>query len=88
MNLKDLRAEIDAIDQEILELMRKRAEISERIAQVKEAEHLPVRDEARKEQMIAQRLATATTYGIPADIVESIWNIMHEWSVSLQENGD
>jgi chorismate mutase len=52
MNLDDLRLEIDAIDQEMMSLFRKRMDVSKKIGQYKAENGLPVLDEIREKELI------------------------------------
>jgi chorismate mutase/prephenate dehydratase len=59
MDLKDLRKEIDGIDDEILKLFIKRMETVEKVTQVKKEQNLPVLNSSR-EREILNRIADAT----------------------------
>lgn len=59
MDLKELREEIDVIDDEILKLFIKRMETVEKVTQVKKEQNLPVLNSGR-EREILNRIADAT----------------------------
>ncbi len=59
MDLKDLRTQIDGIDDEILKLFIKRMETVEKVTQVKKEQNLPVLNSSR-EREILNRIADAT----------------------------
>lgn len=59
MDLKDLRKEIDGIDDEILKLFIKRMETVEKVTQVKKEQNLPVLNSSR-EREILNRIVDAT----------------------------
>lgn len=54
MKLKELRKQIDAVDDEILRLFETRQEISEAIGICKQEEGLPVLDEKRQAEKLAE----------------------------------
>lgn len=52
MNLKQIRKHIDAIDDEILHLIKKRLKYSQALAKVKFNEKLQIYDEAREQEIL------------------------------------
>lgn len=52
MTLEELRAEIDAADEQLLALFLRRMALSEKIAQVKAEKGLPIESSAREEQIL------------------------------------
>lgn len=52
MDLKDLRKQINEIDDEILSLYLKRMNISKQIGQYKKEHNLPIYDQKREEELI------------------------------------
>ena len=66
MELKDIRTEIDAIDDELVKLFAKRMDCSRRVAEAKQQTSRPIRDHAR-ERAIVNRV-TAAAGGIAAAI--------------------
>lgn len=54
MKLKELRKQIDAVDDEILRLFETRQEISEAIGICKQEKGLPVLDEKRQAEKLAE----------------------------------
>lgn len=59
MDLKELRKEIDKIDEIIIDQFEKRMELSEEIAEYKRERDLPVRDEAREAEKLEKVCAMA-----------------------------
>ena len=59
MELKDLRTEIDKIDEELVQLFKKRMEVCGQIAEAKKAQGLPVLDSAREEEKLRAVMAAA-----------------------------
>ena len=84
MDLKELRQEIDATDRQIVALFEKRMEISERIASCKQQAGLPVRDEAREAEKIAQvQSLTHTTFN--KEHIRELFTLLMALSRKLQE---
>lgn len=59
-SLTEARAELDAVDREIVRLFEKRMEISRDVARYKIANGLPVLDRSREEQVLSSRAAMLT----------------------------
>ncbi|HAX02780.1 MAG: chorismate mutase [Tenericutes bacterium GWC2_34_14] len=55
MNLNELRKEIDDIDDQMMELFKKRMVISKNIGKVKKAMGLPVFDPSREQVLLEKR---------------------------------
>ncbi len=74
--LSELRASLDALDGELLALLKKRQEISVAVAQRKQAENRPIRDMGREREVLAERRRRAEALGLPGDIVDQIWRLV------------
>lgn len=55
--LEESRAALDAVDRQIVRLFEERMEIARDVARYKLANHLPVLDRSREEQVLASRVA-------------------------------
>lgn len=86
--LKSLRDRIDAVDQQLLQLLAQRLQL---VAEVGEAKHvlgLPIYVPEREAAMLAQRRAEAEALGVPADLIEDILRrAMRESYRSEKESG-
>lgn len=71
--LSPLRAQIDDIDRQVLELLRKRMTVVEQVAAVKRLQGLQVRDFVRERQLLEDRGQRAAALGLAAGPVESIY---------------
>ncbi len=80
-----LRSEIDAVDQQLLDLLAQRFEIVSRVASLKAPEGLPARIDERILEVIASREETATLLGIPAGAAAAIWSAIVEQSCLYEE---
>ena len=72
LNLTDLRIQIDAIDQELLVLLNKRAQVAEKVGEVKKREGTPFLRPDRVAKVIAQ-IQQANQGPLHNDHVAAIW---------------
>ncbi len=71
--LAELRKRIDAVDREVLELLRKRMQIVAEVAQFKRKEQVDIRDYERERQILDARRARAIELGLDPEPIESIY---------------
>ena len=71
--LDALRRDIDALDQQIVELLARRAAKVQEVVTLKKAAHLPVYHAAREENLISQRRDQAARVGLDPDFVEELY---------------
>ena len=79
-----LRAEIDALDAELVSLLARRAGYIDRAAQIKAEVGLPADIPARVEEVVARVRATAETEGLDADLTETLWRRLIRWSIDRE----
>ena len=84
--LEELRDEIDRIDAEIIDLIRRRQTCAGRIARQKYIEHLPVRDEARRQVVLDRAFERAVECGIDATAVQQIFELLVAMSEARQHD--
>jgi chorismate mutase/prephenate dehydratase len=83
--LASLRAEIDRIDRELVELLNRRASIATSIGQVKESQGLEIWSPVREEEVIARALE-ASHGPLPPETLRLIFRELMSASRSLQRN--
>ncbi len=71
--LLELRAALDELDHELLELLVRRMDIVEQVAARKRSHRVPIRDLQRERRILEDRCARAEAIGLSPDSVESIW---------------
>ena len=54
MNLQEYRAQIDAIDDQITDLLKRRFDLSQKIGEYKKQNGIPVCDKTREEEILAR----------------------------------
>lgn len=81
--MAEVRAGVDALDRELVALLRRRFDYMDAAARIK-PERGHVRDEARKAQVIAQARAAAEAQGLPGDAIAALWDQLVEASIAYE----
>ncbi len=71
-----LRAMIDAVDHEVLQMMARRNALVGEIAAYKRAHGVPIRDRQREREIIADRRSRAAALGLSPDVIESMLRLI------------
>lgn len=71
-----LRALLDAVDRDILELLARRQALVAEVATSKRGVGRPIRDLAREREVLEERKARARELGLPDGTVESVWRLL------------
>ncbi len=71
-----LRAMLDAIDRDVLQLLSRRMGVVGEIAAVKHAEGRKIRDLDREREVLDRRAERARRLGLPEGVVRSIWRLV------------
>ena len=88
MPLSKLRDKIDAVDQQIIDLLAQRLGLVGEVGEVKTEHGLPIYVPEREAAMLAKRRAEAESKGVPADLIEDILRrTMRESYASENETG-
>ena len=82
-NMAEVRAGVDALDRELVALLRRRFDYMDAAARIK-PERGHVRDEARKAQVIAQARAAAEAEGLPGEAIAELWERLVEASIAYE----
>jgi chorismate mutase len=80
MSLKELRDQIDAIDCDLLDLLKRRTELSKQVALVKKREQLPIWDLEREQSMMEKIRQSAQEYNLNPLVVEEIFSLVLAYS--------
>ena len=83
-NLSVLRREIDRLDNDLIEVLAKRMEVSRTIGQYKEEHRMPILQTSRFDSIMNSRVKQAEEMGMGADFMRSILTAIHEESVRQQ----
>jgi chorismate mutase/prephenate dehydrogenase len=71
-----LRAMIDSIDHEILQLLSRRNGVVAEIAAFKREHRVPIRDHTRERELLADRRHRAGTLGLSPEVIESVYRLV------------
>lgn len=82
--LKRIRAEIDATDDEMLRLLNRRAEFVARVAELKEAMQAPFYVPSRERQIV-ERLSAANSGPFPTEAIRSVFQEVFSACLSLEK---
>lgn len=74
--LEQMRKKIDAIDQQVVDLLSKRQDQVKQVVALKKVHHLPVYHPAREEDLISSRRHQARTAGLDPDYVEELFRVI------------
>ncbi|MBN2559789.1 MAG: bifunctional chorismate mutase/prephenate dehydrogenase [Phycisphaerae bacterium] len=74
--LSVLRAMIDAIDRDVLNLLARRYGLVSELAEYKREHGVRIRDFVREREIITDRRTRATPLGLPPQLIESIWRLI------------
>ena len=83
-SLTELRAQIDKIDDELLELLARRMRVSRDIGQFKKEHNMPVLQAQRYEELLERRAGQAVQLGMEREFMRTVMQAIHEESVRQQ----
>ena len=86
MDLENLRTNIDATDQQIIELLSKRFELTDEVGRQKAKKGVAPRDTERYQAMLIRLKQQAKQHGLSEELVGKIYHEIHEVSIARQEN--
>ncbi len=84
--LEELRDEIDGIDAAIIDLIVRRQDCAGRIAHRKYLDHVPVRDEARRQAVLDRAFERAVEGGVDATVVQQVFELLIGMSEARQRD--
>jgi len=85
MTLEELRARLDELDRQLLQIIAERQAVSREIARTKRSTGYPTRDYARERDVIVGARRTADELGVPAAVAESVMRLLIRSSLTTQE---
>ncbi|NOC46520.1 MULTISPECIES: chorismate mutase [unclassified Ruegeria] len=83
--MQELRAEIDKLDRQLIEMLVTRASYIDRASQLKPGEGLPARIPERVEEVVQRVRASSDALGMDPDLAEKLWRILIDWSIAREE---
>lgn len=82
--MAELRMEIDALDDALIELLVRRAGYVDRAATLKRREGLPPRTTGRVAKVIAHVRERAEAQGLDPDLAETLWTALIDWGIARE----
>ncbi|PSL19958.1 chorismate mutase [Shimia abyssi] len=82
--MQALRAEIDTLDAQLVDLLAVRASYIDRAIALKQAEGLPARIPARVEEVVTKVCAKAQAAGLDPALSEALWRKLIDWSIARE----
>jgi len=84
--LDTLRRKIDIVDDELLELLRKRFDLVLKVWVFKAENNIPSLQQDRWEQVLADKRLKAERLGLDGEMVADIWNSIHKVAVDVENS--
>lgn len=84
--LADLRAEIDDIDAELLQLLARRMEVSTQIGDFKKQNNITIVQMDRWKQILGDHIKTGTEIGLTPELVTTVFDAIHQASIQRQSD--
>mgnify|MGYP006289133381 CR=1 FL=1 len=82
--MAELRAAIDALDEELVALLAARAAYIDRAVALKQGAGLPARIGPRVDAVIAHAQDAAQARGLDPDLAGRLWHELVEWSIARE----
>lgn len=83
-SLQELRSQIDIIDDELLNLLAKRSEISSKIGVIKKENNLTVLQQDRWNSILSNHIEKGKVLGLKEELVKEIFESIHKDSIDRQ----
>jgi len=83
-NIDQLRARIDVIDENLLTILKSRMDVSEKIGQYKKDHNIAILQMSRWDALLDNMIQRAGQEGLEAHFVQSLFSVIHEESVRIQ----
>jgi isochorismate pyruvate lyase len=81
--MAEVRAGVDRIDRQLIELLAKRFGYIDAAARIK-SDRIMVRDEVRKAEVVENVRRSARAAGIPETVVAAVWEALIEGSIAYE----
>ena len=84
-SMAELRVGIDALDEQLVELLAYRTQLIARAAELKQVEHMPARINWRVEDVVSKVKAKAAIAGMDVGLAERLWREMIDHFIAQEE---
>ncbi|WP_292486493.1 chorismate mutase [Methanohalobium sp.] len=82
--IEETRAQIQQIDSEILELIKKRVDLAEKVLDAKRKENLSINDEEQNQVVINRAIDEATELNLDTAAIKKIYETLIQMSIDKQ----
>jgi len=83
-SMKDLRAQIDNIDADLIALLAERSTYIDRAVDLKKIENLPARTTDRVEEVVQNVRRLSQAQGLDPQLAEVLWRDLIEWAIARE----
>ncbi|MBQ4827598.1 chorismate mutase [Leisingera sp. HS039] len=83
-SMAEVRAQIDRLDIELVQLLAARAGYIDRAIRLKQANGWPARIPERVEEVVMNARAAAEGEGLDPDLIEGLWRQLVDWSIARE----
>jgi chorismate mutase len=84
--IKNLRTEIDKLDQRLLKLLKQRIHITEKIGKIKKSNSADILDTQRESEIFSNLLEAGENLQIKDEFIVSLWRKIIEYSYEVQND--
>jgi len=84
--IKNLRYEIDKLDQRILKLLKQRIHVTEKIGKIKKSTSSDILDTQRESEIFSNLINTGENLHISDNFIISLWRQIIEYSYKVQDD--
>lgn len=86
-SMAEVRQGIDALDKQLVQLLRRRAGFIDRATELKQGNGWPARIPERVEEVVMNARREAEAQGLDPDLIEQLWRQLIDWSIDREETG-
>ena len=83
-SLLEYRLQIDEIDDQLMSLIKQRFKITGKVGKWKKEHNISIFQQNRYDEILKKNEVRSKRYDLPIDLINSIFNIIHEKSVEQQ----
>lgn len=84
MKLKDIRVQIDALDEQLVQIIARRFVLIKKIKQAKKTKGLPVVDIKREKNILQKLKKLSLKHGVTYHILKNVFSVVLKESKALQ----
>lgn len=84
--LEKWRKQIDALDEELVDVLGKRFNIVRQIGEYKKAKGIPPLDQKRWQTILKSQLARAGQHNLSKDFIKKLYNLIHKYALEIESD--